>query len=98
MRIDKIASSAEYRIDKQFQNLPILGAKFWFSKLKKNSRNFLIFQIAKFSIFINYPIRRNPKMSNLEKSKNFQYGKFRKFPKFYNFEYRQISIIAKFIK
>ena len=34
MNIGKIASSAEYRMDKQFQNFPIFGAKFWFSKLK----------------------------------------------------------------
>ena len=36
MKLGEIASSAEYRMDEQFQNLPIIGAKFWFSKLKKN--------------------------------------------------------------
>ena len=35
MRIDKIASSEEYRIDKQLQNLPTFGTKFWFFKLTK---------------------------------------------------------------
>ena len=35
MRIGKIVSGAEYGIDEHFQNLPILEAKFWFSKLKK---------------------------------------------------------------
>ena len=38
MRIGKIASSAEYRMDKQSQNFLIFDAKFWFSELK-NSRN-----------------------------------------------------------
>ena len=33
--IGKIAKSAEYRMDKQFQNLLIFGTKFRFSKLKK---------------------------------------------------------------
>ena len=64
MRIGKIAISAEYQMNEQFQNLPIFGAKFWFSKLKK-SRNSL----------------------------TFQFGKFRKYPKFLNFENRQITII-----
>ena len=35
MRIGEIASSAEYRLNEQFQNLAIFGAKFWFSKLEK---------------------------------------------------------------
>ena len=35
MRIGKIASIAEYHMDEQFQNFPIFGAKFWFSKLNK---------------------------------------------------------------
>ena len=35
MRIAKIASSAEYWMDEQLQNLSIFGAKFWFSKLEK---------------------------------------------------------------
>ena len=32
MRIGKIA---EYYINEQLQNLPIFGAKFWFSKFEK---------------------------------------------------------------
>ena len=32
MRIGKISSGAEYRVDAQFQNLPISGAKFRFSE------------------------------------------------------------------
>ena len=59
MRISEITNNAEYQIDEQNQNLPILGIKFWFSKLKK---------------------------------------KIQKFPKFYNFENHQISIIDKLIK
>ena len=35
MRIGNIASSAEYRMDERFQNLPIFEVNFWFSKLKK---------------------------------------------------------------
>ena len=27
--------SAEYRVDEEFQNFTIFGAKFWFCKLKK---------------------------------------------------------------
>ena len=33
MRIGKIASCAEYRMDKQFQNLSIFGAEFIWKKL-----------------------------------------------------------------
>ena len=43
MRIIKIASSAEYRMDEQFRSFPISGAKLWFFKLKK------------FYKFINFP-------------------------------------------
>ena len=67
MRIGKIASSAEYRMDKQFQNFQLLEPNFDFSNWKK-SRNFSIFQ---------FPIWT--KTSNLENSKNFQFQKFRKF-------------------
>ena len=62
MRIGKIASSAEYRMDKQFQNLLIflISAVFhiekflkicWFFKLL-NSGNLSIFQFRKFLKFI----------------------------------------------
>ena len=33
--MSRIASGAEYRMEEQFQNFPIVGAKFWFFKLKK---------------------------------------------------------------
>ena len=36
MRLGEISSSAEYRIDEQFQELPIYWAKFCFSKSEKN--------------------------------------------------------------
>ena len=45
MRLGEIASSAEYQMDKQFRNMPIFGAKFWFAKLEKNPIYLLIFQI-----------------------------------------------------
>ena len=35
MRIGKILSGAEYRMDEQLQNLAIFDVKFWFSKLTK---------------------------------------------------------------
>ena len=46
MRIGKIASSAEYRMDEQFQNCEFSEPNFDFRNWKK-SRNFLIFQIGK---------------------------------------------------
>ena len=55
MRIGQIASSAEYRMDKQFQNL-------------KNSENLLIFQVIKFWKFVNFPIWIIPKTSYLGNS------------------------------
>ena len=52
MRIGKIASSAEYRMDEQSQNLLIFGILivFW---IEKNSGNLLILQITKISSFEN---------------------------------------------
>ena len=44
IRIGEIASSAEYRMDEHFQNLQIIGAKFWFSVNWK-----------KFYKFVNFP-------------------------------------------
>ena len=38
MRIGKIASDTEYRMDKQFQNWPIFGGEFWFGL--ENFKNF----------------------------------------------------------
>ena len=47
MRIGEIASSAEYGICEQFQNLTIFKVKFLFFQLEKNSINLLVFQIVK---------------------------------------------------
>ena len=72
MRIGKITSSAEYRMDKRLQNLLI----FWISivfQIKKilkicqffklwNSENSLIFQFRK---FLNFLIKKNSKTSIL---------------------------------
>ena len=55
MRIGKIARSAEYRMDKQFQNLLI----FWISiifQAEKNSENLLVFQVVKFWNFVDFSI------------------------------------------
>ena len=62
MRIGKIASSAEYRIDEQSQNLLIFGILivFW---IEKNSGNLLILQFGNFQKF---PIYKITKISNLE--------------------------------
>ena len=60
MRIGKIASSAEYRIDKQFQNLLIFGISI--SKLKK---------FGKFVNFSSFKILEIPKISNLKNFLNF---------------------------
>ena len=35
MKIGEITNSAEYQIDEQNKNLPILETKLWFSKFKK---------------------------------------------------------------
>ena len=55
MRIGKIASSAEYRIDEQSQNLLIFGILivFW---IEKNSGNLLILQFRNFQKFLIYKI------------------------------------------
>ena len=47
---------AEYQMDEQNQNLPILGIKFYFSKLKKKSKNFPNFTISK---IIKFPLSTN---------------------------------------
>ena len=61
MRIDKIASSAEYRMDEQLQNLTTFGAKLWFSKLKI------------FWKFVNFQIWKIFKMFNLGNSNNCRF-------------------------
>ena len=62
MRIGKIASSAEYRMDEQSQNLLIFGISivFW---IEKNSGNLLILQFGNFQKF---PIYKITKISNSE--------------------------------
>ena len=51
MRIGEITNSAEYRMDQQNQNLAIFEIKLWFSRLKKNSKNFPNFTILKINEF-----------------------------------------------
>ena len=64
MRIGKISSSAEYRMEKQFQNLLIV-LNFHSFPNWKNSDNLLFFQVVKFSKFVNFPIYKIHKISNL---------------------------------
>ena len=61
MKIGEIASSVEYRMDEQFQNLPGFRTKFWFYKLKKfykfinfPMRNFQNWQKIKFLLLLNF--------------------------------------------
>ena len=60
MRIGKIASGAEYRINKQFQNFTIFDIPDW-----RNSINLLIFQTVKFCKFVNFLIWRIQKISQM---------------------------------
>ena len=85
MRIGKIASSAEYRGDEQFQNFQLL-AKFWFYKLK---------EIYK---FVNFTIWKNPKIVKLKSSENFQseISKNLQFGKFWKLSIRKIRKICTF--
>ena len=62
MKIGKISSSAEYRMDSQFQNLLIFSNFDSFPNWK-NSENLFIFQHVKFGKF-NFPIYKIPKISN----------------------------------
>ena len=71
MRIGKIASSAEYRIDEQFQKCQFLEPNFDFLNLKK-SQNFLIFQFGQFQKLQIWKIR---KIFNMENSKNMANSK-----------------------
>ena len=65
MRIGKIASSAKYRMDEQFQNCQFFEPNFDFPNSK----------ILK---FLNFPIWTIPKTSSFKNSKNLQFGKFKK--------------------
>ena len=55
MRIGETASDAEYRMDKQFQNLPILVILRVFFNWK-DSGNLLIFLIVRFWKFVYFRI------------------------------------------
>ena len=74
MRMGKIASSAEYRMDEQFQNCQFLEQNFDFLNWRK-SRNFLIFQFGQFQ---KLEIWKNRKIFNLENSKDLKFGKLKK--------------------
>ena len=52
-RIVKIASGAAYRMDKQFQNLPIFGIKIVF-QIEKNAENLLVIS-CKILETVNFP-------------------------------------------
>ena len=74
MRIGKIASSAEYRMDEQFKNGQFWEPKFGFPKWK-NSSNLLIFdfkssksfQFEKFRKFSIWKISKISKSGQLQK-------------------------------
>ena len=78
MRLGEIASSAKYRMDEQFPNLPIFGAKFWFSQLEKKFYNFKKFSHCKILEFRKSSNFHYLKMSKIEK-------KIINFIKFLNF-------------
>ena len=71
MRIGKISSSVEYRMDEHFRNCQFLERNFDFRNWK-NCRNLLIFQFRHFQTFW---IRKIPKISNLENYENSQIKK-----------------------
>ena len=55
MRIGGIASSEEYRMDGEFQNLPIFSQIFIF-QIEKNTENFQNFTTFK---IVKFPLSRN---------------------------------------
>ena len=57
MRIGKIVSSAEFRMDEQFQNFQFLEPNFDFPNWKK-SRDFLFFQFRQFQILQTSKIKK----------------------------------------
>ena len=96
MRIGQRASTAEYRIDKPFQNLPTFKPNFGFSNWT-NFRKLLIFQIYffKFKEFHSFSICEIPNFFKLENAKKFQFGKLQNF----QFEkFRKITIKKIFQK
>ena len=72
MRIGKIASSAEYRMDEQFQKCQFLEPNFDFPHRNK-FRNFLIFQFGQFQKLQIWKLQKNFNSGN---SKKLQFGKF----------------------
>ena len=66
MRIGKIAGSAKYQMDEEFQNCQSLEPNFDFPNWKKTLK------------FLNFPIWTIPEYSNLKNSEEFQFGKFQK--------------------
>ena len=72
MRIGKIASSVEYRIDEQFQNCQFLEPNFDSSNWKK-SQDILIFQFENFDKFFIWEILKICNLANLQK---IQFGNF----------------------
>ena len=74
MKIGKIASSAEYRMDKQLQNCQFLQPNFGLPHWK-SSRNLLNFQFGQFQKFL---MRQVSKIVNLENFRNCHFGKFKK--------------------
>ena len=104
MRIGKIASSAEYRMNEQFQNCFFLEPNFGFRNWKKSSNSNLDnsenFQFGKFK---RLPITKIRIIFNSENSKNIRFEIFRKSPitkiqKIRNLENYKISKILQISK
>ena len=68
MRVGEIASGAKYRMDEQFQNMLIVESSIIF---QINSFIMIIFRVVKFWKFVNFPIKKIVKISNLEKKRIF---------------------------
>ena len=97
MRIDKNASSAKYRMDKQFQNSLIFEISSFLNW--KNSENLLVFQVVKFWKFYNFPISKIPKISQFPKTAIInQLKKFMNFSNSNNLENQEIFLILPFGK
>ena len=82
MGIGKIASSAKYLMDEQFQNCRFFSEILVF-QIETNSRNLLIFQFGQIQKFFILNILRisnldNSKKFNLKPSKKCQFGKLKK--------------------
>ena len=88
MRIAEIASSAEYRMGEQFQNLTIFRVKFWFSKLEKKSINFPIFHFGKLQKF--------PKFYTFENHQIYTIEKFIKLSNFWNYSIFKIGKLLNY--